>query len=402
MKKILIFGCNKVTEAVVPILCSDISVVSELCIASENKADCDVLRKKYSNLPVRITTARADVNNESGTKMMLSIIQPDMIVNLEPAPLSTKVMKIALYQGADYIDTALFDWNKGDFLARQFELFGEFRSKGLTAVVGCAVDPSVTTSLIRSVISEQFDSADEADIIDVNMRVTSDKTSIRELLASPDFKAKGEKALCVVNGEKKEYDPLSVTISGGIEQLGSDDLYLLNDPIVEDITKEIPEIATVRYFSTYKERSTAVIDMLRDVGMLSDVPVEIRDGVKIAPIDFLSMVMPDSGQEEKITGKSILAVVLSGKKDGKEKSVLIYAEEDNDACLGKNGVDVASYFDALAVVAGIKLICLNKWKKPGVFTACAFDPDILTDALRKLGFRYNVTEIPSVKLEIKG
>lgn len=402
MKKILIFGCNKVTEAVVPILCSDISIASELCIASGNKADCDVLRKKYSDLPVRITTARADVNNESGTKMMLSIIQPDMIVNLEPAPLSTKIMKIALYQGADYIDAALCDWNKGDFLARQFELFGEFRAKGLTAIAGCAVDPSVTTTLIRAVASEYFDKVEEANVIDINMKSSSNKVSIKELLTSRDFKAKGEKACCIVEDEKKEYDPLSVTIADGIEGLGDETLYLLNDPIVDDINREIPEISTVRYFSTYKERSTAVIDMLRDVGMLSDVPVEISEGIKIAPIDFLSKVMPDSGQEEKITGKSIAAIVLSGNKDDQDKTVLISAEEDNEACISKNGVDVASYFDALTVVAGIKLICLNKWKKPGVFTACAFDPEILTDALRKLGFRYNVTEIPSVKLEIKG
>ena len=130
MRKILIFGCTKVTEAIVPLLCSDISIANEICIASGDKADCDVLRKKYSDLPVRITTARADVNNEAGTKMMLSIIQPDLIVNLEPAPLSTKVMKIALYQGADYIDASLDEWNKGDFLSKQFS--GHDASKNIS------------------------------------------------------------------------------------------------------------------------------------------------------------------------------------------------------------------------------------------------------------------------------
>lgn len=401
MKKILIFGCNKVTEAIVPILCSDISIASELCIAAENKADCDVLRKKYQDLPVRITTARADVNNESGTKMMLSIIQPELIINLEPAPLSTKVMKIALYQGADYIDAALCDWNKGDFLAKQFDLFGDFRGKGITGIAGCAVNPSVITTLIRAVSSDEFDKVDEANIIDINMKASSGASNIKELLSSPDFRAKDEKALCYVNGEKKEYNPLSVTVKGKIAELGNNKLYLLNDPIAEDITKEIPEIPTVRYFSTYKERSTDVIDTLRDAGMLSDVPVEI-EGVSIAPIDFLSKVMPISEEDEKITGKSIMAAVLSGKKDGKDKCVLVSAEEDNEDCMSRNGVNVASYFDALTIVAGVKLICLNKWKKPGVFTASAFDPSILLDAMRKLGFKYNVVGIPSIKLEIKG
>ena len=54
------------------------------------------------------------------------------------------------------------------------------------------------------------------------------------------------------------------------------------------------------------------------------------------------------------------------------------------------------------IVAGIRLICLNKWKKPGVFTASAFDPQLLIDALKKLGLRYSVTDTQPIKLEIKG
>ena len=401
MRKILIFGCTKVTEAIVPLLCSDISIANEICIASGDKADCDVLRKKYSDLPVRITTARADVNNEAGTKMMLSIIQPDLIVNLEPAPLSTKVMKIALYQGADYIDASLDEWNKGDFLSKQFELFGEFREKGITGIVGCVVDPSLITTIIRKAAEDDFDKIEEVDVFGVNMHTSTCSCAIKKLLESPDLKAKQEKAVCIEAGEKKEYDPLAVKIEGGIEELTEDDLFLLNDPITEDIRKEIPDIPTVRYFSTYKEKSTDVLDTLRDCGMLSDVPVEVAEGVKIAPIDFLAKVMP-APKEEKITGNSIAAVVITGKKDGADKSVLMYSKDDNEGCIAKNGVEVASYLDALMIVAGIRLICLNKWKKPGVFTASAFDPQLLIDALKKLGLRYSVTDTQPIKLEIKG
>ena len=80
----------------------------------------------------------------------------------------------------------------------------------------------------------------------------------------------------------------------------------------------------------------------------------------------------------------------------------MYSKEDNEECIAKNGVEVASYLDALMIVAGIRLICLNKWKKPGVFTASAFDPQLLIDALKKLGLRYSVTDTQPIKLEIKG
>ena len=79
MKKILIIGCTEVTDVIVPLLCKDPASVSELNIASLDKAECDEYRKKYAGGPVRITTARMDVKNAAGSKMMLSITQPELI-----------------------------------------------------------------------------------------------------------------------------------------------------------------------------------------------------------------------------------------------------------------------------------------------------------------------------------
>ena len=102
MKKVLILGCNAITEFIVPRL-TGLATISEIIIASRDKAECDELRKKYSGKGARITTARVDLDNEQGTKMMLSITNPDLIVNLAPAELSLKVMKLALEAGTDYI-----------------------------------------------------------------------------------------------------------------------------------------------------------------------------------------------------------------------------------------------------------------------------------------------------------
>lgn len=399
MKKILIFGCNEVTDAVLPVLCADTRYVNEICLASGDKACCDVLKKKYAHLPVRITTARADVNNESGTKMMLSIISPDIIVNLEKPDLCMKVMKIALFQGADYIDTTLYQWENKDFLSKQFELFGDFRSKGCTAVTGCALNPAVITSLARSAAKSRLDSIEEADVFEVNLKSSAPVSNIKELLNSVEFKAKEEKAVCIRNGATEEVEPLSLKIKREIPYVGVRTMYLLNNPIVEDFLKEIPEVPNVRYFSTYRRKSTAVIDTLREVGMLSDTPVEI-DGVKIAPIDFLSKVMPVSSEAEEVTGKSSAGVFLSGIKDGAPRCVMAYASLDNEDCKAEHGVGVNAYFDALALAAGIKLLCTEKWKKAGVYTPCAFEPDLLLDIMRKDGFKYSLTDAEPINIDM--
>ena len=399
MKKILIFGCNEVTDAVLPILCADTRYANEICIASGDKACCDVLKKKYSNLPVRITTARADVNNESGIKMMLSIISPDLIVNLEKPELTMNVMKIALFQGADYIDTTLYQWENKEILSKQFELFGDFRSKGSTAVTGCALNPAVITSLARSAAKSRLDSVEEVDVFEVNLKSTAPVSNIKELLNSVEFKAKEEKAVCIRNGATEEIEPLSLKIRREVPDVGVRTMYLLNNPIVEDFLKEIPEVPNVRYFSTFKRKSTTVIDTLRDVGMLSDTPVEI-DGVKIAPIDFLSKVMPVSSESEEVTGKSAAGVFISGMKDGAPRCVMACASKDNEACREEHGVGVNAHYDALALAAGIKLICTEKWKRAGVYTPSAFDPDLLLDIMRKDGFKYSLADAEPIKIDM--
>ena len=136
MKKVLILGCNGITEFIVPRLV-DTAAVDEIIIASRDKAECDELRKKYSGKGARITTARVDLENVQGTKMMISITNPDLIVSLVPEEYSLTVMKLALETGADYIDGALYNWDSGDLLSKQFGMFGDFRSSARMAVVGC-------------------------------------------------------------------------------------------------------------------------------------------------------------------------------------------------------------------------------------------------------------------------
>ena len=41
--------------------------------------------------------------------------------------------------------------------------------------------------------------------------------------------------------------------------------------------------------------------------------------------------------------------------------------------------------DGSAIIAGVKLMCLDKWAKPGVFTPAAFPAQLYYDALKGEG-----------------
>ena len=80
-------------------------------------------------------------------------------------------MKLALGAGADYIDGALYDWQNGNLLSKQFELFAEFRSAGKMAVAGCAARPALLTSLVKLAMREDFDVVDKASFYEINLTV---------------------------------------------------------------------------------------------------------------------------------------------------------------------------------------------------------------------------------------
>ena len=49
MNKILVIGCTEITKVIVPMLSADPLKVSEICVASKNKEECDELKKKYKD-----------------------------------------------------------------------------------------------------------------------------------------------------------------------------------------------------------------------------------------------------------------------------------------------------------------------------------------------------------------
>ena len=390
MKKIVLLGCNDKTRAIVPILCKDASVTSEICIASRDKSKCDEIRLKYQGSPVRISTARVDLSNEQGTRMMLSIAQPDMLVNLTEASFSPIIMKLCLEIGVPYVDGTLFDIGSGDLLSKQFEFFGDFRKKNLTAVVGCDFNPAGITTLVREALEDEFDSIDEVNIIESGAKVAAKKMSIKELAKYDSSVDGGDMAICIENGQKVGADPLTVKVVYKLPGVLEQDYYAMNNIIVEDFLKELPDVPTVRYFTTHSKPDTSILKELDKFGLLSEEPIEVN-GMKIAPIDFISKVLEDyepatSSDEANVSiFDGGMGIILTGQKRGETKTSMIHIK------------DVAKC-NSLSVIAGIRAVATKKWNRAGVFTPCAFNPSIMLESMRRDGFSYDMISAEPVEL----
>ena len=372
MKKVLILGCNGITEFIVPRLV-DTAAVDEIIIASRDKAECDELRKKYSGKGARITTARVDLENVQGTKMMISITNPDLIVSLVPEEYSLTVMKLALETGADYIDGALYNWDSGDLLSKQFGMFGEFRSSARMAVVGCGMNPAIFTSLSRIAMRDDFDTVNEINVIEVNL--------------STEDASEGD-AFMIKDGKRVDVKASDVSLELGIDygEFEGKKLYLQGSPVTQDFLKEIPGVQNVGCFvSSEVEEEPDYTEELNKLGMLSDVPVMITPEVSISPREFWEKYKESMKKETSLSGKCGAGIVIKGRYRGEEKSELIYFKGDNDKCAQEYDMPSEKLFDAYALLNGIKLICSGRWLKSGVFTPAAFDADLFINGIKSSG-----------------
>lgn len=400
MKRVLILGCNELTKRLLIELCKYQSYVSGICLASRNKEDCDELRELALSMGVRVTTAGIDVNNVEGAMMMVRIFAPDMVVNLLPPELALSAMDLAIKAKADYIDATLF--GVPDFpspislLSKQFEKFKEFQNNCNTAVCGAGLVPGVANTIIRHAGLYHFDKIDSIDIISVSGEqketTKSKKKDIDENLYSEDIKpplipikkaTNDKKVFYIDKGKVVEADPLS--IEGKSD--GGSKVYLSSSPMLTDLLKEFPDAISVRYFKLGKKPPKEhippqkKIDFLKEMGLLSNVPVKVNN-VEVAPIDLIAAMLPkqadleiEKDENEKAKGMASFEIYITGqgKREGKEVTKSYVIKGDNDEYYEKNYNSAFEYLKGSALIAGVKLMCKDKWKKPGVFTPAAFD-----------------------------
>lgn len=372
MKKVLVLGCNGITEFIVPRMVT-MTAVDEIIIASRDKAECDELRKKYSGKGARITTARVDLENAQGTRMMVSITNPDLIVSLVPAKYSKTVMNLALETGADYIDGALYDWQKGDLLSDQFSLFGEFRSSSRMAVVGCGMNPAILVSLARNAMRDDFDTVDKIDVVEVNL--ASEDTSEGDAFKIAD----GKRVDCKASDEIVELDD-------DFGEFKGKKLFLHASPVTQDFLKEIPGVQNVScYISNETEEEPDYTEELNKLGMLSDVPVKITPEVSISPKEFWEKYRASVKKENYLSGRCGAGIMVTGRCKGEDMRKFYFFAGDNDKSTEEFNIPCIKLFDAHALLNGISLICSGRWLKAGVFTPAAFDADLFLNGLRTSG-----------------
>lgn len=415
MKRVLILGCNEITKRLLTDLCRHRSYASDICLASRQKQDCDELKNLAASMGVRVVTSGIDMNNVEGAMMMVKIFAPDLVVNLLPPDLALEAMNLAVKAKADYIDGALFGVpdipSPTSLLSKQFKMFAEFQHNGNTAVCGAGFVPGAVNTIIRRAAAVDFRKIDRIDIVSVSgekvSSQTGDKSEIDDTLYSEDVKTPEtvnytgpvKKVFYIENGKIIETMPLSME---GSSASGSK-VYLASSPMITDLLKEIPDVNNARYYKLGRKPSKEHVppkeklDLLEELGLLSEKPVKVGN-VEVAPVDLLAAILPKmtanpsaaaDNVEVKAKGIASYEIYISGKSKRDDKDIIrsYIIKGDNDKAYEKYNVNAFDQMKGSALIAGVKMMCRDKWKKPGVFTPAAFDYDFYFNALTLEGIQ---------------
>lgn len=414
-RKLLVIGCGGVAAVAITKCCQNSDMFPELVLASRTVEKCDTLVESLKGKTKTVlSTAKVDADNVEEVVALIRRVQPYAVLNVALPYQDLTIMEACLACRVHYIDTANFEpentedpaWRKvydkrvkeEGFSALfdyswQWAYAEKFEKAGLTALLGTGFDPGVTSVFVSYAKKHYFDRIDTVDILDCNggdhgyafATNFNPEINLREVSAPGSYWEDGKWVEIPAMSIKRGYD---------FPEVGQKDMYLLHHEEIEALGKHYPEIKRIRFFMTFGQSYITHMKCLENVGMLSTTPIDFQ-GTKIVPIQFLKALLPDPASlGPRTKGKTNIGCVISGEKDGKQKTIFIYNVCDHEACYRELGSQAISYTTGVPAMIGTALVLDGAWRKPGVFTTDEFDPDPYMDMLGKWGLPWVVVENP--------
>lgn len=394
--KVLIIGAGAAGSVVAKKCAMNKDIFSEIHLASRTVSKCDAIKADVkTNWGVDISVYALDADNVPETVALLKKIQPKLVINMALPYQDLTIMDACLEAGCHYMDTANYepiDVAKFEY-HWQWAYQNRFKEAGLTAILGCGFDPGQTNIYCSYAQKNLFDEIHTIDIIDCN---AGDHGQAFATNFNPEINLREvtQRGKYWENGKWIETEPLEFRKMIDYPEVGPKASYLLYHEELESLVQNIKGLKRIRFWMTFGDAYIKHMEVLQNVGMTRIDPV-VHNGVEIIPIQFLKTLLPEpSSLAEGYTGKTSIGCVITGIKDGKEKTVLIYNVCDHAKTHQEVGAQAVSYTTGVPPVTGAILFAKGLWgKEAGVWNVEQFDPDPFMEEVAKQGLPWHVKEL---------
>lgn len=391
MSKVIVLGAGGVGRVVAHKCAALPEVFKEVCLASRTHSKCDEIAK---DLPRQITTAQIDADRPQEVARLIKEFGAHLVINVALPYQDLSVMDGCLEAGCDYIDTANYeprDEAKFDY-KWQWAYQDLFKSRGLTAILGSGFDPGVTNIFCAWAQKHEFDTIKYIDILDCNAgdhgypfaTNFNPEINLREVTATARHWENGNWVSTPALSKKCDF-PFPVA--------GSRTAYLMYHEEIESLSRNIPEVERIRFWMTFGESYLKHLEVLQNVGMTGIEPVKFQ-GTEIIPMEFLKHLLPDPASLGPRThGKTCIGCLITGVKNGEEKTIFIYNVCDHQECYQEVKSQAISYTTGVPAMIGAKQIVSGNWKKAGVHNVEQMNPDPFMQDLNQFGLPWQVIEV---------
>lgn len=404
-KNVLIVGAGGVAHVVAHKCAMNNDVLGDICIASRTQQKCDdiiesVMRKNHlKDLSKKLYSRQVNALDVSALAALIQDTKSEIVINVGQSYINMSVLEACIETGAVYMDTAIHEEpdkvceNPPWYANYEWKRKERCAEKGVTAILGVGFDPGVVNAWCALAQKEYFDTIDTIDILDVNAGSHGKyfATNFDPEINFREFK----KVWTWVDRKWVLQDVHSIRVDYDFPVVGSCPVYLTGHDELHSLSKNI-DANSIRFWMGFGDHYLNVFSVLSNIGLTSEVPLTISEGVEVTPLQVLKALLPDpSSLAPNYTGKTCIGNYISGTKDNEKREIFIYNTCDHAECYQEVESQAISYTAGVPPVAAAILVARGEWDVKHMVNVEELDPKPFIALLDKMGLPTVVVEKPN-------
>lgn len=398
---ILIVGAGAVAHVAAHKAAQNNDILGNICIASRTKEKCEKIiesierKRNIKDKEASLYARQVDALDMSAMMNLIKETKSAIVINLGTSYINMSVLEACIRvkaidtQPMTYMDTAIHEdplkiaedppW----YANYEWKKKSAAKKAGINAILGIGFDPGVVNAWAALALKHYFDKIDTIDILDVNAG-THDKYFATNFDPEINFR-EFKKVWTWINRKWVERPVHSERWDYTFPVIGSHPVYLNGHDELHSLSKNI-DAKSIRFWMGFGSHYLKVYEVLRNLGLLSEKPVTTAEGVQVVPLKLLKVLLPDPGSLAKnYTGRTCIADLVKGWKDGKWCEMLIYNTCDHAKCYREVESQAISYTAGVPPIAAALLVAQGLWAPHCMVNVEELDPDPFLKQLAKLG-----------------
>lgn len=393
-RNVLIIGAGGVAQVVAHKCAQNNDRLGDLHIASRTKAKCEAViasvhEKGAMKVPGVFAAHAVDAMDSAAVAALIRETGAQIVINVGSAFVNMTVLEACLETGAAYMDTAIHEDPKK--ICETPPWYGNYewqrrercKAAGVTAILGIGFDPGVVNAWAR-VAEGMMDEVKSIDIVDINAG-SHGKWFATNFDPEINFREFTGTVYSWQQGAWQSNKMFEVGKTWTLPVVGEQKAYMTGHDEVHSLSARYPQ-ADVRFWMGFGDHYINVFTVLKNLGLLSEKPVKTAEGQEVVPLKVVKAVLPDPASlAPTYTGKTCIADVVKGVKDGQPVEVTIYNVADHKEAYEEVGSQGISYTAGVPPVVAALLIADGTWDVGTMVNVEELDPKPFINLLNKMG-----------------